>query len=821
MELNEELDGLAVDVGQRPLPTAPVLQRRAILVAGSHRSGTSALARVLSLLGCDLPKHLIPPLDGNELGFWEPEAVVLTHDAFLASIGSSWDDVGALPDGAFVSAVARELRQQLTLLLHEEYGTSSLFVVKDPRISRLLPLWLAVLAGLQIEPAIALAVRNPLEVAASLRARDGFTTTKSLLLWLRHTVEAEQHSRGRPRSIVLYDELLRNWQGVLARVGEDLAVTWPARSHRATVEIEHFLSEQQRHHRFDWRDVEGRADVVSWVKEAYFALRGSEPMQVLDQVRDELAQADIAFGPILEEARLELHASREQTLQGTAARDALGMDLEARNLELEARAAEVQQLQEQVGELNGALAASASEAANQQTEVVALHAERDQLAHEVERLQNEAIRLADALGAAHERMADADAETARTREELSTAYAELNRLRAALDEAVSSATAFEANSRAERESLLTDLHSARTTIEQLGERAAGADAALNALETQAASDRGDLLQELAEARANAEQLAARILAAESEAASERGQMLADLDTANAEADRLAKQLEDTSLDAEELAATADALLSIADRELEASRAERGRLQTEVADALEEHGQLLVLAENFEAALESAEAALREHQQAVANAVARESAASRAEFDAERIRLLTELEYARTDFENARSELELVQNELATLKSETVGEQAAFRVERDGARTEHDRLVAELGSARIYAEERAAHTAELEAALGAHKALLHALQSVTNRRTSRRRSLSQLGTWLLPPTPRTLTYLRRYLALRRTGEFDVDSYLLGNPDVLAARINPLMHYVQYGCGEGRALDGYVEPGMPQTPPKSPR
>ena len=42
------------------------------------------------------------------------------------------------------------------------------------------------------------------------------------------------------------------------------------------------------------------------------------------QVRDELAQADIAFGPILEEARLELHASREQTLEGAAARDALG-----------------------------------------------------------------------------------------------------------------------------------------------------------------------------------------------------------------------------------------------------------------------------------------------------------------------------------------------------------------------------------------------------------------------------------------------------------------------------------------------------------------
>ena len=386
MELNEELGGLAVDIGQDLSPTR-VPARRAILVAGSHRSGTSALARVLSLIGCDLPRRIIPPVDGNnELGFWEPALMGHAHDAFLRSIGSSWDDVAALPDGAFVSGAARELRQQLALLLHEEYGTSALFVVKDPRISRLLPLWFAVLAELQVAPVVAVAVRNPLEVAASLKARDGFTTTKSLLVWLRHTVESEQHSRGRPRSIVMYDELLRNWQGVLERVGEDLAIRWPGKSHRATVEIEKFLSERQRHHVFDWRDVEGRADVVSWVKEAYFALRGSDSLQVLDQVRHELAQADVAFGPILEEARLDLQASQAQTLESATARDALGKDLEARNLALETRAAEVQQLQEQVGELNSAIAASASQATTHQIEVVTLRAERDDVTHEVGRI---------------------------------------------------------------------------------------------------------------------------------------------------------------------------------------------------------------------------------------------------------------------------------------------------------------------------------------------------------------------------------------------------------------------------------------------------
>ncbi len=808
MELNEELDGLAVDIGQDLSPTR-VPARRAILVAGSHRSGTSALVARTE------PPWLRPTQARHPAASMEQRSWLLgagggghAHDVFLGSIGSSWDDVAVLPDGAFVSAAARDLRQQLALLLHEEYGASSLFVVKDPRISRLLPLWFAVLTELQIAPAIAVTVRNPLEMAASLKARDGFTTTKSLLVWLRYTVEAEQHSRGRPRSIVLYDELLRNWQGVLARVGEDLAVTWPRWSHRATVEIEHFLSEQQRHHVFDWRDVEGRADVVSWVKEAYLALRGSDPVPVLDQVRDELAQADIAFGPILEEARLELHASREQTLQGAAARDALGGELEARNLELEATAAEVQELQAAVGELNSVLATSTSQADTHRAEVAALHAERERLAQEVERFGDEANLLTAAVETAQARVDAAAAETAGTRDELSTAYADMNRFRTAASAADARATELEANSNAEREILLSDLRAARTTVEQLEARAVSDSVALGALEAQAVSDRAELLHELTEARVDAEQLTARILAAESEAEAERSHMREDLDAANAEANRLAKQLETTSLEARDLATTADELLSLADAELKAALTERNRLQAEVADALAEHGRLLASFEHLEDTLERTVASLDERERTAA-AAARESATLRAGFDADLTRLLNELETARTDLENARSEIELVQNEFEMLHSEGVRERAAFSAERDAAQTDQNRLVAELEAARTDAEWLAARNAQLEVAFAAHGALLHAVQSVTGRRTTRRRSLSQLGTWLLPPTRKKLSYLRRYLALRRSGEFDDDSYLLANPDVLAAGINPLMHYVQYGCGEGRAVDGFVE------------
>jgi len=68
----------------------------AILVAGMHRSGTSALARTLSLLGCDLPKTLMPASGGNEAGYWESQAIANLNDELLESC---WFGLGRLGSG--------------------------------------------------------------------------------------------------------------------------------------------------------------------------------------------------------------------------------------------------------------------------------------------------------------------------------------------------------------------------------------------------------------------------------------------------------------------------------------------------------------------------------------------------------------------------------------------------------------------------------------------------------------------------------------------------------------------------------------------------
>jgi len=49
----------------QPPPTAGA-QRTAIIVAGMHRSGTSATTRIINLLGAQLARELIPADIGNE-----------------------------------------------------------------------------------------------------------------------------------------------------------------------------------------------------------------------------------------------------------------------------------------------------------------------------------------------------------------------------------------------------------------------------------------------------------------------------------------------------------------------------------------------------------------------------------------------------------------------------------------------------------------------------------------------------------------------------------------------------------------------------------
>ena len=77
-----------------------------------HRSGTSALTRVLNLVGCDLPRTLVAPKQDNIAGFWESQAVVELNQAILTSAGSAWNDWRPFDTDWYTSPVAGPFRER-------------------------------------------------------------------------------------------------------------------------------------------------------------------------------------------------------------------------------------------------------------------------------------------------------------------------------------------------------------------------------------------------------------------------------------------------------------------------------------------------------------------------------------------------------------------------------------------------------------------------------------------------------------------------------------------------------------------------------------
>lgn len=284
------------------------MTKHAILVAGMHRSGTSALTRVLNLLGAALPSKLLDPVAGvNDAGFWEPAEIAEAHDAFLIAQGSRWDDVSPLPADAFTGAAAETCRAAVLDVLRRDLAEAPLFVVKDPRVCRLLPLWLgtdSILDAFAADPLTVLTLRNPLEVAASLERRDGFPVQKSLLLWLRHILDAERDSRGRPRTVVSYDALLDDWRPAMRRLHDDLGLAWTEPDAAAAAAVTEFLSGDHRHHAMDASALRAHPAMLDWVVTVHETLAAAgrgEPLETarLDAVRADLDAADRGFGPVI------------------------------------------------------------------------------------------------------------------------------------------------------------------------------------------------------------------------------------------------------------------------------------------------------------------------------------------------------------------------------------------------------------------------------------------------------------------------------------------------------------------------------------------
>jgi len=233
--------GVAAAVGAGGVPTG---RRIGVLVLGMHRSGTSALTRVLNLHGLALGPELMPAAADNPTGFWEHGGAVAIHERLLAALGMDWDDPRPLPEDWQSTPAAREALAAIGAVIDRDFAGHAAWAVKDPRLCRFVPLWRTAMQARGIDVGVVLVSRHPDEVAASLGARDGLPSGIAQLLWARYLLDAIAGSEGTRRHVLRYVDLIEDWRTSMAGIERTLDLALQA----DPAAVDAFLQDGLRHH---------------------------------------------------------------------------------------------------------------------------------------------------------------------------------------------------------------------------------------------------------------------------------------------------------------------------------------------------------------------------------------------------------------------------------------------------------------------------------------------------------------------------------------------------------------------------------------------
>ena len=138
----------------------------------------------------------------NPLGFFESERLVKANDALLQVLGCRWDRPPLLPACWDLPPLFESLQPHRSRL--SVYALERSWVDKDPRLCITYPAYLHIL--LRRIPLV-VALREPLAVAASLYARNGFSLNRGLVLWWAYNHHIASHTCS-DDLLILYGDLL-------------------------------------------------------------------------------------------------------------------------------------------------------------------------------------------------------------------------------------------------------------------------------------------------------------------------------------------------------------------------------------------------------------------------------------------------------------------------------------------------------------------------------------------------------------------------------------------------------------------------------------
>ena len=412
-----------------------------VFVLGMHRSGTSALARILNLMGLYFGDERIGTgrNDENQKGFWERRDVRTLNDTVLFAAGCDWDcvskfDLDAIPEDAWKSHVTSAGDIVLSLDAHRPW------FVKEPRMSVLFPVWREV-----VDVPVCIHIhRNPLAVADSLKARDGIPVRTGLALWEFYTSRALNDSAGIDRIFVSYEDLMEDPGRAVDKLHGALDGRENYRLRKPTqLELARFLDDDLHRHRRTIRSF--NAVATSSQRALYELLQGA------DDGKDTVAAAAVSKACLAALGRYERSVDIDERAEKSSETKS---KLSTANLELQLtlRNAELRHARESIRERSVRLR-------DLERDTLSLRHQRIELKANVGRLRQQRIELKANLDLSQQRVATLEGEQSRLERErkgLLNAKAQLEMNSATLEEELRAAktavndAAFEASQRREQ-----------------------------------------------------------------------------------------------------------------------------------------------------------------------------------------------------------------------------------------------------------------------------------------------------------------------------------------------------------------------------------
>jgi GT2 family glycosyltransferase/glycosyltransferase involved in cell wall biosynthesis len=199
------------------------------------------VTRLLHCCGLELgpQSELMPPQADNPEGFWEHLRFVAINDELLSELGGAWD-LPPKPSEDMTTGRLDPLRLKARLLI-EKFDSASVWGWKDPRNSLTLPFWRQLLPRLKT----IVVVRNPLEVAYSMKERNGTSYSLGLRLWEIYNRRVIEMASKQERLVTHYDLFFQDPESEVRRIAHFIGLR-DSEVHKAAA----LVTKRRRHTHF-------------------------------------------------------------------------------------------------------------------------------------------------------------------------------------------------------------------------------------------------------------------------------------------------------------------------------------------------------------------------------------------------------------------------------------------------------------------------------------------------------------------------------------------------------------------------------------------